>query len=267
MRIHYMSDLHLEFGGQTINLPEGEVLVLAGDVTVARALDPAKAPGLRNEKTQARTQEFFEQASRNFAHVIYIAGNHEHYGGDISTTLAILHEQLDFENVRIAENEAIQIDGVTFLCSTLWTNMNGRDPATIARVNRGVSDFRLITMDGRLFHAERSVDLHEASLAWLRAEAARRSNERIVVVTHHAPSLQGLSHSFAGNGLNGAFASELESLATEFPGIRSWIFGHTHLRKTFRVAGSIAETTYRTNCAGYPGPALENFEADTWFEV
>ena len=42
MRIHYMSDLHLEFGALDKPLPKGEVLVLAGDITLAASLDPAR---------------------------------------------------------------------------------------------------------------------------------------------------------------------------------------------------------------------------------
>ena len=40
MKVHYMSDLHLEFGQLEKKLPEGDVLILAGDMSATR-----RAPG------------------------------------------------------------------------------------------------------------------------------------------------------------------------------------------------------------------------------
>ena len=52
MRIHYMSDVHLEFGALDKPLPEGDVVVLAGDITLLAALDPAKADPTRAARSR-----------------------------------------------------------------------------------------------------------------------------------------------------------------------------------------------------------------------
>ena len=52
MHVHYMSDLHLEFPQAAVS-PETDVLVLAGDITVARCLDERKTD---EQHRQARDQ-------------------------------------------------------------------------------------------------------------------------------------------------------------------------------------------------------------------
>jgi predicted phosphodiesterase len=262
MRVHFMSDLHLEFGRHTIDLPTGDVLVLAGDVTVAHSLD-ATRDDMRSRKTQTRTREFFDHARSNFDHVIYVAGNHEHYHGDIKTTGDILSEHVSSGCVRFVENEAVEVDGVTFLCCTLWSDMCKRDPTSLKQVNRGLQDFSLIASGEERFSALQAADVHDASVSWLRRELNTRQDRPAIIVTHHAPSLQGLAPGFSHNGLDGGFASDLEHIAIEHPNIHSWIFGHTHVRKSFTVG----QTIFRANCAGYPGTELHGFDPDTWFEV
>lgn len=262
MRVHYLSDLHLEFGRHEIRLPEGDVLVLAGDITVAASLSDTKRD-LRSVKTRERSDVFFAQAREKFKHVFYIAGNHEHYNGDITTTGNILRQRYGSPQVQFLENEAVELGGITFLCCTLWTNMGGRDAEVMYRVGMGLQDFHIVANGERRFTTSDAADIHEASVAWLRREIDARARQMVVVVTHHAPSLQGLASGFAENRLDGGFASDLEEMAWAYPQINSWIFGHTHIRRTFRVN----ETIFRANCAGYPGTELLGFDADTWFSV
>src|SRR5688572_23244280 len=79
MRIHYMSDVHLEFGALDKPLPKGDVVVLAGDITLLAALDPSKTDA-RARRLREVTLEFFDTAQRSFDLVVYLMGNHEHYG-------------------------------------------------------------------------------------------------------------------------------------------------------------------------------------------
>ena len=79
MRIHYMSDVHLEFGALDKPLPEGDVVILAGDITLLVAMDPAKTDASA-QRVRAATQRFFGAVTSRFAKVVYLMGNHEHYG-------------------------------------------------------------------------------------------------------------------------------------------------------------------------------------------
>jgi hypothetical protein len=76
--------------------------------------------------------------------------------------------------------------------------------------------------------------LHDVDVAWLRAEIALAEADgyRMLVVTHHAPSLVGTSHpKHAGGALNCAFATDLDALV-ERDAVAAWIFGHTHFSTT-----------------------------------
>ena len=76
---------------------------------------------------------------------------------------------------------------------------------------------------------------HEADVAWLQAEIALAEADgcKLVVVTHHAPSLRGTSHPRnSGGPLNCAFATDLDHLVAR-EGVAAWIFGHTHFSCTY----------------------------------
>lgn len=42
MRCPYLSGLHLEFQSFDVKLPDGDVLIIAGDLCHARCLDPSR---------------------------------------------------------------------------------------------------------------------------------------------------------------------------------------------------------------------------------
>ena len=198
MRVHYMSDLHLEFSNQDVALPSGEVLILAGDMTIAYCLDPANADD-NSRKARESTARFFDQACRNFRDVILLSGNHEPYGYDIDGAHDRIRATLGGGNVHYLENEAVEIDGVPFLGCTLWTDMDGRDPSALNNVGRGLNDFYLVGTGGRRFTSSDAADRHDASLAWLGGELLKHVGRPVVVVTHHAPSYQGLHAAHVGS--------------------------------------------------------------------
>ena len=262
MRVHYMSDLHLEFSNQDVALPSGEVLILAGDMTIAYCLDPANQED-NARKARESTARFFDQARRNFRDVILLSGNHEPYGYDIDGAHDRIRATLAGDNVHYLENEAIEINGARFLGCTLWTDMDGRNPSALNQVGRALNDFYLVATKGRRFTTSDAADRHDASLAWLDAELNQQPDRPVIVVTHHAPSYQGLHGAHVASALNPGLASNLDGFISAHPNIMTWVFGHTHVRKTF----AIGETVVRSNAAGYPGRERKGWNPDTWFEV
>ena len=87
---------------------------------------------------------------------------------------------------------------------------------------------------------------HQQDLEWLtnQISAVRREKDgkqkRILVVTHHAPTVKGSSApEHAGNAWSSAFATDLignpkwKALAD----VQWWVFGHTHYNNFVRVGG------------------------------
>ena len=95
MKISICSDLHLEFGDLDFdNTESAQVLVLSGDICVARdmvAHDTVEVLGI--DGRSGRYHKFFQRCSERFEHVVYIAGNHEHYHHDFAKTVKVLIEK------------------------------------------------------------------------------------------------------------------------------------------------------------------------------
>ena len=149
MKIALASDIHLEFGPIVLNNDEGaDVLVLAGDICVAKHFDEDKPTYLKHLAKEYR--EFFEHVTQEFPQVVYILGNHESYAGDIAHSYKILKQNLDYGNLHILEKECWKYNDVTFVCGTLWTDMDGEDSLAMSYCKDAMNDFREVRNSNRM---------------------------------------------------------------------------------------------------------------------
>ena len=226
MKINYMSDLHLEFHPIDHADLEGEVLVLAGDI-----------------HTNAR-REWVDEVAEKFNHVVYVAGNHEFYRGDLETTIVKLKSLLP-QNVHVLQNESVTFDGVTFHGTTLWSDCHNQNPVSMNVVENGLNDFRLIrTNDYKLrFTAKRMISEHLFSKYFL-AENVKPGD---VIVTHHAPTHLSVSPEFKNDYyMNGGFVNNLGELILDTkPSL--WFHGHVHSNFDYMVG----DTRVLCNPHGY----------------
>ena len=146
-------------------------------------------------------------------------------------------------SVHYLECNAIVIDDVRFVGTTLWTNFaiyaqSRRDvDITMRATENVVTDFRVIQKDGSRFTPEESVKIFCASARFLAATLAERFDGKTVVVTHHAPSPLSIHHKYAGHILNGAVASNLEYFMQGPTAPALWIHGHAHDSFDYTVNG------------------------------
>ena len=247
MKLHILSDLHTEFHEFSPPETDADVVVLAGDIGV----------GLDGIAWAAR--EFPELP------VVYVPGNHEFYGYDIGFVDRL--KAAEHPNVHVLDNNTLDIDGVRFLGCTLWTDfkLNGEGEAWFARqrAKRLIEDFASICNGGRRFTPEYSVELHEASKAWLVGELERKFEGPTVVVTHHLPALLSVAKRYANDPLNPAFASRLEDVIERY-GPELWIHGHTHVPCDYELF----DTRVVCNPRGYPGETrVSRFQVGLIVEV
>lgn len=271
MRCHYMSDLHLEAQAFEAGLPAGDVLILAGDLCHARCLDPIRQDKYSADQ-RARMMRFMETARENFAHVLLVAGNHEHYDGVYEDTIELLRRHLD--GITVLDDEAVEIDGVRFFGTTLWTNFEGGCAETLDRVRRKMGEYFFVQMKvdprqsappGPKFRPEDALHAHTKAWAALQRDVAKASGKPVVIVSHHAPSYQGLNRRFAGDVLDCAYASKLDETIEGFENVPVWIHGHTHISGAYRIG----RTMVRTNALGFAakGLAAPGFSVKASFEV
>jgi len=145
MKIAICSDVHLEFGQLKLeNTQNAEVLILSGDICTARDLLPDSGDNFVGSAKSVRYHDFFRMCSSLFDHVIYIAGNHEHYHGDFAKSLTILKDNLAYlSNIHVLDKEVFTLRDHVFVGGTLWTDMNGENEMTMNHVARRMNDFQI----------------------------------------------------------------------------------------------------------------------------
>jgi DNA repair exonuclease SbcCD nuclease subunit len=183
-----------------------------------------------------------------------IAGNHEFYGKSFPKHLDDLrNEAASVPGVHLLENDIVEIGDVVFLGCTLWTDLklwpNGKQ--TAMEIATRMNDYSNCHFyDGcqrRKLAPEDLVKKHLASVRWLREQLEKYRGRKLVVVTHHAPSLLSLPKVEQQDILAAAYASNLDKLVEE-SGALLWIHGHTHNVSDY----SIGKTRVICNPVGYP---------------
>lgn len=244
MKIAYGSDLHLEFDppipGNPLpinNTENAEVLILAGDITLASDLNGS-------------TKEFFDHISKQFPNTLYIMGNHEHYNGDFYLTKGKLVQFLSqYTNITLIDNECVTIGDTAFFGGTLWTDLKNRDPFIIYKVASMMNDFHYVKQGKGKFHPTQTVIEHEATMTALKNALASAPASKMVVITHHAPSAKSSHERFRGDETNWAYFTELDEFILDNGIIKTWIHGHTHDQYDYMIG----ETQVLCNPRGYNG--------------
>lgn len=276
MKLLILSDLHLEFGQFRVPDVDYDVVVLAGDVSACARKVPFWA---------CRTTNFGEEIP-----IIFIPGNHEFYGGVMSSTLMALRQASVGTNFHTLDCGEAVIDGVRFLGCTLWTDFvlridtpdGPRSDAERAasEAGRALADFQVIGMavaneskasDGRhqrtrrVFTPQDSIALHEQHRAWLARKLKEPFDGPTVVVTHHAPHRGSLAAEYATDWVSGAFVNELPSHFFEVPIL--WIHGHTHASFDYQVGSCRVVCNPRGYMQGGRQQAPENVRFQPGFIV
>lgn len=273
MKIWYGSDLHCDFWeGKKItdflDLRKYDNYILAGDTGEWKmgkgpCLDAVLNPLLRSGR-----------ASK----VIEIAGNHTYYRGEMAYTLDNLWDFDSAEpNYSFLENqfkdfpeERLRIWG-----STLWTNfLNSEDCREAAAMY--MNDYRQIMKnrsygDIYLHPEDTEAMFYRARTSLKAASDSLPADWRLIVVTHHAPTLLSVGRKFQDprySLLNGAYANDMYDWLCENniqPSV--WIHGHIHERANYEldINGHICRVV--SNTFGYPNEIDRSKFADRHIEI
>lgn len=235
MKIQYCSDLHLEFQENKNFLkhfpikPEGEILLLAGDIVLFKLI-----------KEHA---DFFSYISDTFKTTYWIPGNHEYYYSDISDRAGSFIEKIR-DNLFLVNNVSVIRENVKFIFLTLWTNIS---PENQFEIRQRLSDFHTIKYNNKGLTPDHYNLLHEQCRSFLNEELSKGGGEKKVIVTHHVPTFMNYPEKNRGDSLNEAFAVEMYNDVLE-SNAAFWIFGHHHTNTPDFQIGS---TTLTTNQLGY----------------
>ena len=203
-----MSDLHLEFGAFDVPDIERDVVILAGDIHYSRALE--KFLKRLSEKTK----------------VVFVAGNHEYYFKEYCQKGKFLRS-IRSPNVYFLDNGYVQIDGITFVGCTLWTDMNHNDPSILNYIHSKMNDYNIISLNGTPLIPENTVQMHGFSVGYLNHCLSNFDPRTSVLITHHAPSFKSTSCWEQSDPINYAYASDLHWLIEKHNPLL-WVHGHIH---------------------------------------
>ena len=242
--VQVLSDLHLELCTQytTYSFPcTAPFLLLAGDI--GRLVD------------YEHFLTFLAAQTSQFERVFLVLGNHEFY--EMSYEKAIAEAERLQREEKLAGKLTVlhrkrwddEGGGLTIVGCTLWNRITEESRGAVTlRVN----DYNKI----QGWSVEKCNELHEEEVKWLREQIAAlreeathtsapgsdglssRRKRRVLVVTHHAPVVQGTSKpEHLSNPWAPAFATDLLTQKKDWEGVSSWVFGHTHFTTDFLKNG------------------------------
>lgn len=247
MKLHILSDLHVEFADFEPPETDADVVVLAGDIGVGTG-------GLQWARSR------FPDTP-----IVYVPGNHEYYDHDLRLIDEL--KAIAPDNIYVLNDDQVAIGNVRFVGSVLWTDFElfgiGDKFFSMQRARQLMPDFSVIRDNEHAFTPERSITLHRTSRAWLESTLGEPFNGKTVVVTHHAPSSKSVAPRFVSDLLSPAFASHLEALVdASQPAL--WIHGHMHDPFDYHLN----HTRVICNPRGYPEEAdASGFVPDLVVEV
>lgn len=227
MRLLILSDLHLDSWRDhapriDTSVSKPDIVVLAGDI-----------------HTKARGPAW---AAETFAKipVLYVAGNHEFYGGAIDEVGdSIRQECAYYENVHYLDCDQYTFADVRFLGATLWTDFalcsSDHMLSMMLNAHTVMHDYRSIKVAAagyRKLHPEDTAQLHAAHKGWLERKLAEPFAGSTVVVSHMAPSIRSIDAKDVKKLISAAYASNLDSVVANAD---IWIHGHLHKSLDYKL--------------------------------
>lgn len=233
MKLRLLSDLHVEFKQfelTELDSDKDSILILAGDIGAERNI-----PHLLNQWVP------------RFKAIIYVLGNHEYYYNDLYKTRDHFRSLVSFDNVYIIdEPEVLNIEGIKFLCGTLWTDANKSNEISKQHIIRYLNDYRLIGKDDGPIYIEDTIEIHNRTIEFFKEHC----DEQTVIVTHHMPSDFCVHDKYRSENnfhINYGFKSDLDDFILQYKP-KFWLYGHGHDSSDFQLGN----TRLVSNPRGYP---------------
>lgn len=244
MKLHIASDLHIDTWLNPYLIIEefkrssGDILILAGDLGEFRNFH------------KSYFQEFFNTISKNYNHVLLVAGNHEFYHNFLDYEM-IGNFYKTYKNFIFLEQGYIEIEGTRFIGTTLWSDLSRVNPVLKFQAQKEINDYRVIKMfDDSKLNCEDTHEMFEHNFEYLLETVIPNS----VIITHHAPSFKSVAPKFKTNELNPWFCSDLDFFI-ESSQIKLFLHGHCHNASDY----VIGNTRVVCNPLGYPNE-VSNFK-------
>lgn len=241
LRLAVASDLHFEFSAsEPVDAAElseqADLLIAAGNIAFG-------SDGL-------------PWCARSPVPCVYVLGNHEFFGRDITETRAeVQAASAGLPNVHVLDDTVAKFDirgiPVRVIGGTLWTDyrLHGASRRQVQDSMMAASwllDHGCIRDNSCWWVPGDALKAFRKTKAFIRAQLRTPFDGLSLVVTHHSPTPRAVPPGFENDPLNAASHSNLENLMRKAD---AWVFGHTH----HSVDLVIGKCRVISNQRGYPG--------------
>lgn len=223
MKFELVSDLHLDsirgsekkklsYLEEIFSEPKAETLLIAGDIADSLA------------RPSSFVKQFFDLISERYSRLYAVLGNHDYMDKEVPFEKTVDFVREAFPRIRWLDNEFIAFEDGFLYGAAFWSHIN---PEISDIIEAYMPDYKRIfnssgeaisSIDTSLINIECGAKL----IDW----AARHPNEKITVLTHHAPSY--LSSAYSDNVTTAAFCNHLDRFLEDNPNISCWVHGHVH---------------------------------------
>ena len=219
MKISYISDLHFESNPsfELINKDNSDVLILAGDIIIHNEFDKFKF--------------WFDDINKKWKHIIYVKGNHELYGSDISQYTINMETIDDVHFINLTYfPKMTNFEQCMQLTDICYIDMNGCY-STFGSLRNSRSQLTHVFM--------KKINYVNSHTDWYLSKILNEldKNDKIIITTHFSPDLACMigykypEHQYFHRLMR---QSIIESIQNK---VDYWIYGHTHYNRDFEKYG------------------------------
>lgn len=148
------------------------------------------------------------------------------------------------EVVYLLEKDVVEIDGVRFVGTILWSDLS--NPVNASMAACGMNDYRLIKNGGGILSPSDTTVEWGICRNFIDRSLMQKFDGKTVVVTHHSPTPVTTAPQFVSSGMRFAFHSDMNELILKHkPDL--WVYGHDHCD----FVGNVGDTMVVSNQVGY----------------
>lgn len=259
MKLHVVSDLHLDRGSWHFPATDADVLVVAGDL---------------NDDGELSARWAVREADRTGKPLLWVPGNHDFVGAAVSQRLLRMRKICKGSGATLLFNRSVVLGGVRFAGTTLWTDfgLHGEPHKLICMgaARAMMPEFTYTFQPGPRPRAAMTPAYHERmnarALRFLERMLEDSFEIPTVVITHHAPSGRSIHPDFQRGHLyplNAAYANNLDNMIG-WSNLRLWVHGHMHNASDYELGSA----RVLCNPRGYVGrEERTNFDPELVVEV
>lgn len=215
------------------------------------------------------TVDFYKNDFWKNKQVAFVAGNHTFYNHLYPETNRWFNQ--NFKNSKRANitylNNRYKIFGdVVIIGSTLWTDFKlfNNEATCKETAKTALNDYYYIQITNRLlFTPDYSANLFKTSMEYIKRITKKYKNKKVVILTHHAPSIQSCLDIYKDDLESACFASNLENFIKCNPNIVAWVHGHVHNHNDYMIG----TTRVISNPVGYATYNEESNYQPTFLEI